>query len=68
VELNEKRLAELLASPLAEETVQHMITVMEDGMEVRIVSDNKPTMTITSKFYLTKYLQNGFGWAAREDA
>jgi hypothetical protein len=64
VELSEDRLKELLASTVALETVKQMIEVIEGGMEVRIISNDKPTMTIRSRFYLVKYLAK-LGWSEK---
>jgi hypothetical protein len=62
VELDEARLRELLTSPLADETVDHLRRVLDGGMHVRITSVDKPTMTISSRFYLDKLLANHFRW------
>jgi hypothetical protein len=66
VELNEDKLEELLTSPLAGETVDHLHRALEEGMEVRITSEDKPTMTVSSRFYLDKLLANRFGWALHQ--
>jgi hypothetical protein len=62
VELDEYRLRELLGSPLAGETVDHLFRALEEGREVRITSRDKPTMTIKTRFYFEKLLTNHFKW------
>jgi hypothetical protein len=62
VELNEIKLQELLRSPLAAETVEHLRHAIDQGMEVRITSMDKPTLTVGSRFYLDKLLANHFRW------
>lgn len=58
--LDENKLRELLTSPLAKETVEHLYQALDGGM---ITSADKPTMTVGTRHYLDKLLANHFGWS-----